>query len=146
MEDCQYAGVNVKMITGDNVFIARAIATKCGILKLGQDMVNGVLIEGMEFRNYKLEERMEKVDKICVMAKPSPSDKRLMVECLKQKGHIVAVIGGGINDAPASKEADIRLSIGIRGTGGGEVELGYRHFGKQLCFCGQSFKMRKMCP
>uniref|UniRef100_A0A7N2LMZ4 Calcium-transporting ATPase n=1 Tax=Quercus lobata TaxID=97700 RepID=A0A7N2LMZ4_QUELO len=51
VEDCQYAGVNVKMITGDNVFTARAIATECGILRLGQDMVNGVVIEGMEFRN-----------------------------------------------------------------------------------------------
>ncbi|XP_050285364.1 putative calcium-transporting ATPase 13, plasma membrane-type [Quercus robur] len=116
VEDCQYAGVNIKMITGDNVFIARAIATECGILRPGQDMVNGVVIEGMEFRNYTPEERMEKVDKICVMAKASPTDKSLMVECLKQKGHIVAVIGGGINDAPALKEADIGLSMGIHGT------------------------------
>uniref|UniRef100_A0A7N2LMT9 Calcium-transporting ATPase n=1 Tax=Quercus lobata TaxID=97700 RepID=A0A7N2LMT9_QUELO len=116
MEDCQYAGVNIKMITRDNVFIARAIATECGILRPGQDMVNGVVIEGMEFRNYTPEERMEKVDKICVMAKASPTDKSLMVECLKQKGHIVTVIGGGINDALALKEADIGLSMGIHGT------------------------------
>nr|POE68097.1 calcium-transporting atpase 12, plasma membrane-type [Quercus suber] len=116
VEDCQYAGVNIKMITGDNVFTARAIATECGILRVGQDMVNGVVIDGMEFRNYTPEERMEKVDKICVMAKASPEDKSLMVECLKQKGHIVAVTGGGINDAPALKEADIGLSIGIHGT------------------------------
>ena len=116
VEDCQYAGVNVKMITGDSVFTARAIATECGILRPGQDMVNGVVIEGMEFRNYTPEERMEKVEKISVMAKASPMDKSLMVERLKQKGHIVAVIGGGINDAPALKEVDIGLSMGIHGT------------------------------
>ena len=100
VEDCQYASVTIKMITGDNVFIARAIATECGILRPGHDMVNGVVIEGMEFRNYTPEERMEKVDKICVMAKASPSNKSLMVERLKQKGHIVIVTRGGINDAP----------------------------------------------
>ena len=101
MEDCQYASVTIKINDhGDNVFIARAIATECGIVRLGQDMVNGVVIKGMEFRNYTPEERMEKVDKICVMAKASPSNKSLMVERLKQKGHIVIVTRGGINDAP----------------------------------------------
>ncbi|KAM3747207.1 hypothetical protein ACB098_05G018700 [Castanea mollissima] len=116
VEDCQFAGINIKMITGDNIFTAKAIATECGILRPCQDMVNGLVIEGMEFRNYTPEERMEKVDKICVMAKASPTDKSLMVECLKQKGHIVAVTGGGINDAPTLKEADIGLSMGIHGT------------------------------
>ncbi|KAK7832934.1 putative calcium-transporting atpase 13 [Quercus suber] len=116
VEDCQYAGVNIKMITGDNVFTAKAIATECGILRPSQDMFNGVVIEGMEFRNYTPEERKEKVDKICIMAKASPIDKSLMVECLKQKGYIVAVIGGDINDAPALKEADIGLSMGTHGT------------------------------
>ncbi|CBI26325.3 unnamed protein product, partial [Vitis vinifera] len=84
VEDCQYAGVNVKMITGDNVFTARAIATE--------------------------------LDKICVMARSSPFDKLLMVQCLKLKGHVVAVTGDGTNDAPALKEADIGLSMGIQGT------------------------------
>ena len=59
---------------------------------------------------------MEKVDKICVMARSSPFDKLLMVQCLKQKGHVVAVTGDGTNDAPALKEADIGLSMGIQGT------------------------------
>ncbi|CBI26327.3 unnamed protein product, partial [Vitis vinifera] len=66
--------------------------------------------------NYTSEERMEKVDKICVMARSSPFDKLLMVQCLKQKGHVVAVTGDGTNDAPALKEADIGLSMGIQGT------------------------------
>ncbi|XP_062168946.1 putative calcium-transporting ATPase 13, plasma membrane-type [Alnus glutinosa] len=116
VEDCQYAGVNVKMITGDNVFTAKAIATECGILRPGQDMVSGAVVEGVEFRNYTPEERLKKVDTICVMARSSPFDKLLMVECLKQKGHVVAVTGDGTNDAPALKEADIGLSMGIQGT------------------------------
>ncbi|KAE8731558.1 Calcium-transporting ATPase 8, plasma membrane-type [Hibiscus syriacus] len=116
VEDCQYAGVNIKMITGDNVFTARAIATECGILKPGEDMSSGVVVEGEEFRNYTSAERMEKVEKIRVMARSSPFDKLLMVQCLKQKGHVVAVTGDGTNDAPALKEADIGLSMGIQGT------------------------------
>ncbi|KAL1806489.1 hypothetical protein ACET3Z_029557 [Daucus carota] len=115
VQDCQHAGVHVKMITGDNVFTAKAIATECGILKIDQDM-DGAVVEGVEFRNYTQEERMEKVDKICVMARSSPFDKLLMVQCLKQKGHVVAVTGDGTNDAPALKEADIGLSMGIQGT------------------------------
>ncbi|XP_015867407.3 putative calcium-transporting ATPase 13, plasma membrane-type [Ziziphus jujuba] len=115
VEDCQYAGVNVKMITGDNVFTAKAIATECGILRPGQD-IKEAIIEGEKFRNYTEEERMEKVDKICVMARSSPFDKLLMVQCLKRKGHVVGVTGDGTNDAPALKEADIGLSMGIQGT------------------------------
>ncbi|GMN46796.1 hypothetical protein TIFTF001_015977 [Ficus carica] len=116
VEDCQNAGVNIKMITGDNIFTAKAIATECGILKQGQDMLSGAVIEGEEFRNYTPEQRMERVEKICVMARSSPFDKLLMVQCLKQLGHVVAVTGDGTNDAPALKEADIGLSMGIQGT------------------------------
>ncbi|CAM8989870.1 unnamed protein product [Rhodiola kirilowii] len=115
VEACQHAGVTVKMITGDNVFTAKAIATECGILRPDQDM-DGAVVEGVEFRNYTNEERMAKVEKICVMARSSPFDKLLMVQCLKQKGHVVAVTGDGTNDAPALKEADIGLSMGIQGT------------------------------
>ncbi|KAJ6430123.1 hypothetical protein OIU84_021518 [Salix udensis] len=105
------------MITGDNVFHkARAIAIECGILKPGAENIIGAVVEGEEFRNYSHQQRMEKVDKICVMARSSPLDKLLMVKCLKQKGHVVAVTGDGTNDAPALKEADIGLSMGIQGT------------------------------
>uniref|UniRef100_A0A7N2LWE0 P-type Ca(2+) transporter n=1 Tax=Quercus lobata TaxID=97700 RepID=A0A7N2LWE0_QUELO len=115
VEDCQNARVKIKMVAGDNVFTAKAIATECGILRFDQDM-SGAVVEGIEFRNYTPKERMEKVDNICVMARSSPFDKLLMVECLKQKGHVVAVTGDGTNDAPALKEADIGLSMGIQGT------------------------------
>ncbi|CAN0898497.1 Calcium-transporting ATPase 12, plasma membrane-type [Linum grandiflorum] len=113
VEQCKSAGVQVKMITGDNVFTAKAIATECGILNV-EDKQS--VVEGVEFRNYTHQERMEKVDRILVMARSSPFDKLLMVQCLKQKGHVVAVTGDGTNDAPAMKEADIGLSMGIQGT------------------------------
>ncbi|OWM71614.1 putative calcium-transporting ATPase 13, plasma membrane-type [Punica granatum] len=116
VEACHQAGVTIKMITGDNVFTAKAIATECGILSLGEDESTGAVVEGVEFRNYTPEERLAKVEKIRVMARSSPFDKLLMVQCLKQKGHVVAVTGDGTNDAPALKEADIGLSMGIQGT------------------------------
>ncbi|KAH7577597.1 hypothetical protein ACOSQ2_001454 [Xanthoceras sorbifolium] len=116
VEDCRSAGVDIKMITGDNIFTAKAIATECGILYFDQQAEIGEVVEGAEFRNYTPEERIQKVDKIRVMARSSPFDKLLMVQCLKQKGHVVAVTGDGTNDAPALKEADIGLSMGIQGT------------------------------
>ncbi|KAL3381684.1 hypothetical protein AABB24_001680, partial [Solanum stoloniferum] len=115
VESCRAAGVSIKMITGDNVFTAKSIAFECGILQPGEDL-NIAVIEGPAFRNYSQEERMEIVEKIRVMARSSPFDKLLMVECLKQKGHVVAVTGDGTNDAPALKAADIGLSMGIQGT------------------------------
>ncbi|XP_011026092.1 PREDICTED: calcium-transporting ATPase 12, plasma membrane-type-like [Populus euphratica] len=116
VEICKAAGVSVKMITGDNIFTAKAIATECGILELNSQVDNEEVVEGVVFRNYAHEQRMEKVDKIRVMARSSPVDKLLMVQCLRQKGHVVAVTGDGTNDAPALKEADIGLSMGIQGT------------------------------
>ncbi|RXH78208.1 hypothetical protein DVH24_001726 [Malus domestica] len=115
VEACQLAGVQVKMITGDNVFTAKAIASECGILQPDQE-AKEVVVEGVEFRSYTSEQRMQKVDGIHVMARSSPFDKLLMVQCLKQKGNVVAVTGDGTNDAPALKEADIGLSMGIQGT------------------------------
>ena len=116
VESCMTAGVNVKMITGDNKHTARAIAFDCGILTPEDYLNNEAVVEGVQFRNYSPEERKEKIDKIRVMARSSPSDKLLMVQCLKEKGHVVAVTGDGTNDAPTLKEADIGLSMGIQGT------------------------------
>ncbi|RWR87966.1 putative calcium-transporting ATPase 13, plasma membrane-type [Cinnamomum micranthum f. kanehirae] len=115
VEACKGAGVNIKMITGDNVFTATAIAIECGILRADQDLKEAV-VEGRQFCNYSKQERMEMVDRISVMARSSPLDKLLMVQCLKEKGHVVAVTGDGTNDAPALKEADVGLSMGIQGT------------------------------
>ncbi|XP_047334894.1 putative calcium-transporting ATPase 13, plasma membrane-type [Impatiens glandulifera] len=116
VEDCQMAGVNVKMITGDNLFTAIAIAIECGILRPDQHDLDTQVVEGVTFRSYTPEERMKKVENILVMARSSPFDKLEMVQCLKKKGHIVAVTGDGTNDALALKEANIGLSMGIQGT------------------------------
>ncbi|XP_078164753.1 calcium-transporting ATPase 7, plasma membrane-type-like [Carex rostrata] len=114
IEACKHAGVTVKMVTGDNVFTARAIAKECGIISENSEV--DVVVEGQEFRNYSPDKQLEIADKIRVMARSSPFDKLLLVQCLKKKGHVVAVTGDGTNDAPALKEADVGLSMGIQGT------------------------------
>lgn len=116
VDACRAAGVKIKMITGDNVHTAKAIAVESGILKPEEDLEDEAVVEGVQFRNYSPEETMERIDKIRVMARSSPFDKLKMVQYLKQKGHVVAVTGDGTNDAPALKEADIGLSMGIQGT------------------------------
>ncbi|KAL3724813.1 hypothetical protein ACJRO7_029906 [Eucalyptus globulus] len=109
------AGVNVKMITGDNSFVAKAIAKECGILKPEDDASDEAIVTGADFRDYSIEKRLEEVEKIRVMAKSSSSDKLLMVQSLKKKGHVVAFVGDGMNDAWALKEAHIGVSMGIQG-------------------------------
>ena len=91
-------GSATKLITGDNIFTAKAIATECGILGPNQDLSSGAVIEGVEFRNYTPEQRMERVEKNFIMARSSPFEKLVMVQCLKQKGHVLAVIGDGTNE------------------------------------------------
>ncbi|KAH7440997.1 hypothetical protein KP509_03G020200 [Ceratopteris richardii] len=108
---CQAAGIKVRMITGDNIVTATAIATECGILKEGD-----LAIEGATFRNYSDEMRAAQLPRIAVMARSSPTDKLLMVRALKELGEVVAVTGDGTNDAPALREADIGLAMGIEGT------------------------------
>ncbi|KAK6288820.1 hypothetical protein POUND7_000361 [Theobroma cacao] len=138
VESCIDAGVNIKMITGDNVFAAKDIAIECGILHSHEDM-NEAVIEGVQFRNYSPEERMEKINKVRVMARSSPFDKLLMVQCLKQNGHVVAVIGDGTNDAPALKEPDIGLSI--QGTKVARESSDVVILDDNLHLCGDSFKV-----
>ncbi|KAH7420935.1 hypothetical protein KP509_13G031000 [Ceratopteris richardii] len=111
VQKCQSAGIKVRMLTGDNIMTAKAIATECGILTEG-----GIAIEGSVFRNYTENQRKRELPKICVMARSSPSDKLLMVQTLKAMGDVVAVTGDGTNDAPALHDADIGLAMGIEGT------------------------------
>uniref|UniRef100_A0A2P2MNJ3 Calcium-transporting ATPase n=2 Tax=Rhizophora mucronata TaxID=61149 RepID=A0A2P2MNJ3_RHIMU len=113
---CTKAGVKVRMVTGDNLKTAKAIALECGILQSDEDAVEPNIIEGSMFRSYPDEEREVIAEKISVMGRSSPSDKLLLVQALKKKGHVVAVTGDGTNDAPALHEADIGLSMGIQGT------------------------------
>ncbi|EEC66952.1 hypothetical protein OsI_33593 [Oryza sativa Indica Group] len=116
IEACTKAGIAVKMVTGDNVLTARAIAKECGIISGNDDDAAGVVIEGHEFRAMSEQEQLAIVDNIRVMARSLPLDKLVLVQRLKQKGHVVAVTGDGTNDAPALKEADVGLSMGVQGT------------------------------
>ncbi|KAM3228184.1 hypothetical protein ACQJBY_059717 [Aegilops geniculata] len=115
VELCTNSGVKVRMVTGDNLQTARAIALECGILTDPQASAP-VIIEGKVFRAYSDAEREAIADKISVMGRSSPNDKLLLVKALKKNGHVVAVTGDGTNDAPALHEADIGLSMGIQGT------------------------------
>ncbi|CAA0822572.1 Calcium-transporting ATPase 10- plasma membrane-type [Striga hermonthica] len=113
---CINAGIKVRMVTGDNLQTARAIALECGVLGSNADATEPDLIEGRTFRNLTETQRLEVVDKISVMGRSSPNDKLLLVQALRKKGHVVAVTGDGTNDAPALHEADIGLAMGIQGT------------------------------
>ncbi|KAF7848110.1 hypothetical protein BT93_L2288 [Corymbia citriodora subsp. variegata] len=116
VQACQDAEVNIKMMTGDNIFTARAIGAECGILRTGDEASDEDIMEGARFCEYQPEERLRRVEKIQVMASSSSDQKSLMVQCLKQKGDVVVVTGDGMSDAQALKEADIRVSMGIQGT------------------------------
>ncbi|KAF5804821.1 putative P-type Ca(2+) transporter [Helianthus annuus] len=113
---CVKAGVKVRMVTGDNLQTARAIALECGILGSNADATEPNLIEGKSFRAMSEAQRLEVADKISVMGRSSPNDKLLLVQALRKRGHVVAVTGDGTNDAPALHEADIGLAMGIQGT------------------------------
>lgn len=123
---CKRAGITVRMVTGDNVNTARAIATKCGILTPGDDFL---CLEGKEFnrliRNEKGEVEQEKLDKIWprlrVLARSSPTDKHTLVKGIidsniGEQRQVVAVTGDGTNDGPALKKADVGFAMGIAGT------------------------------
>ncbi|XP_062226645.1 calcium-transporting ATPase 5, plasma membrane-type-like isoform X2 [Phragmites australis] len=112
---CTAAGIKVRMVTGDNLQTARAIALECGILT-DTNVSEPIIIEGKTFRALSDLEREEAAEKISVMGRSSPNDKLLLVKALRNRGHVVAVTGDGTNDAPALHEADIGLSMGIQGT------------------------------
>ncbi|GLT63018.1 hypothetical protein SLA2020_356130 [Shorea laevis] len=113
---CMDAGVKVRMVTGDNLQTAKAIALECGILCSEEDAIDPIIIEGRVFRALSENEREQVAKKITVMGRSSPSDKLLLVQALRKGGDVVAVTGDGTNDAPALHEADIGLSMGIQGT------------------------------
>ncbi|XP_044136437.1 plasma membrane calcium-transporting ATPase 1 isoform X1 [Bufo gargarizans] len=123
---CQRAGITVRMVTGDNINTARAIATKCGILLPGEDFL---CVEGKEFnrriRNEKGEIEQERIDKLWpklrVLARSSPTDKHTLVKgiidsTVCEQRQVVAVTGDGTNDGPALKKADVGFAMGIAGT------------------------------
>ncbi|XP_036008069.1 plasma membrane calcium-transporting ATPase 2 isoform X2 [Fundulus heteroclitus] len=123
---CQHAGITVRMVTGDNINTARAIAIKCGIIHPGEDFL---CIDGKEFnrriRNEKGEVEQERIDKVWpklrVLARSSPTDKHTLVKgiidsTMADQRQVVAVTGDGTNDGPALKKADVGFAMGIAGT------------------------------
>lgn len=143
--ECQAAGIIVRMVTGDNVATAKAIAKECGIISDDLDMSTDVVLEGKEFYD-KVEglfcktckkdipvfckcDKTKQIEGIKnlnmfralkknlrVLARSRPEDKYLLVAGLKELLEVVAVTGDGTNDAPALKKADVGFAMGISGT------------------------------
>ena len=109
--DCIRAGIRPIMITGDHKVTAAAIAKRIGILKEEAEACEGAVIEGMSD-----EELRDFVDGISVYARVSPEHKIRIVRAWQEKGNIVSMTGDGVNDAPALKQADIGVAMGITGS------------------------------
>ncbi len=111
---CRLAGISVRMITGDHAATAAAIAREVGLLD-DDDTVQPILT-GAELRVATADEYADLVDRAIVFARVSPEQKLRLVEALQARGHVVAMTGDGVNDAPALHQADIGIAMGRSGT------------------------------
>lgn len=112
--NCRRAGVRVKMITGDHAVTARVIATRIGI---ADDEGDGIrVVTGRELEDVSDEDLPTLADSTEVFARVAPEQKLRLVRALQEHGHVVAMTGDGVNDAPALKQADIGVAMGISGT------------------------------
>jgi len=107
---CAQAGIRPIMITGDHPLTAQAVARELGLLKHGR------VVSGAELETLSETELAREVENIEVYARVSPAHKLRVVAALQQRGHVVAMTGDGVNDAPALKKADIGVAMGITGT------------------------------
>lgn len=136
VQRCHTAGIKVRMVTGDNLDTAKAIAIESGILSPHEADVEYTCMEGKQFRELcgglvklddgeggRLKEEIGNKanfrlirDRLKVLARSTPEDKYMLVTGLKELGSVVAVTGDGTNDAPALKKADVGFAMGITGT------------------------------
>ena len=105
---CKLAGIQVKMITGDHALTAAAIARELGL--------QGAVLTGAELDRIDVAELSRHIEETAVFARVAPEHKVKIVQALKARGHVVAMTGDGVNDAPALKNADIGVAMGITGT------------------------------
>ncbi len=112
---CHSAGIAVKMITGDHAGTASAIAGAVGVLDDGKPR-DGVVLTGAQLAELPPEEFPDAVERASVFARVSPEQKLRLVEALQDRGHVVAMTGDGVNDAPALRQANIGVAMGRSGT------------------------------
>ncbi len=111
IQRCEKAGIKVVMITGDHRNTAVAIARQLGMLRPREEVITGAELDLLSDK-----ELSRRIESYRVYARVNPEHKLRIVRCLKEKGHIVAMTGDGVNDAPAVKEADIGVAMGCSGT------------------------------
>jgi P-type Ca2+ transporter type 2C len=109
---CEAAGINVMIITGDHAATTTAVAKQIGLFREGDLVLTGDDVEKMTDKQLT-----EVINKVRIIARALPIQKSKVVDALKAKGHVVAMTGDGVNDAPALKKADIGIAMGVTGTG-----------------------------
>lgn len=114
VQACRSAGISVKMITGDHAVTATVIAQQVGLLDRGD--ADGSVLTGSDLSSLSADDYPDAVDRAVVFARASPEQKLQLVESLQSRGHVVAMTGDGVNDAPALRRANIGVAMGHSGT------------------------------